>query len=61
MHTRRLMVEQLEQVEHSTGYTGREAMEILSERKAREGKDWSVSKIRRAREMVNREREGEVA
>ena len=46
MHTRRLMVEQLEQVEHSTGYTGREAMEILSERKAREGKDWSVSKIR---------------
>ena len=34
MHTRRIMVEQLEQVERSTGYTGREAMEILSERKS---------------------------
>ena len=61
MHTRRLMVEQLEQVEASTGYTGLEAMEILSERKAREGKDWSVRKLRSAREAVNREREGEVA
>ena len=61
MHTRRLMVEQLEQVEASTGYTGLEAMEILSERKAREGKDWSVAKIRRARTEINRERETEGA
>ena len=59
MHTRRLMVEQLEQVERSTGYTGLEAMEILSERKSKEGKDWSVAKIRKAREVINRERRGD--
>ena len=48
MHTRRLMVEQLEAVERSTGYKGLEAMEILSERKGKEGKDWSVAKFRKA-------------
>lgn len=56
-HTRRLMVEQLEEVEEETGYKGLMAMEILCERKAKEGKDWSVSKLRRAREIVNKERE----
>lgn len=59
MHTRRLMVEQLEQLEASTDYRGLAAMEVLSERKAKEGKDWSVRKIRRAVECVNRERRGE--
>ena len=62
MHTRRLMVEQLEQIERAyPDCTTMEVMEILSERKAKEGKEWSVAKIRKARETVNREREGEVA
>jgi hypothetical protein len=59
MHTRRLMVEQLEQLEASTDYRGIAAMEVLSERKAKEGKDWSVAKIRKARTEVNRERASE--
>lgn len=57
LYTRRLMVEQLEELERSTGYTGLEAMEILSERKAKEGKDWSIPRLRKAREIVNREKE----
>jgi hypothetical protein len=56
LYTRRLMVEQLEEVEEETGYKGLMAMEILSDRKKREGKDWSVRKLREARTVVNRER-----
>ncbi len=54
-YTRRLMVRQLEEVEEETGYKGLMAMEILCERKAKEGKDWSVPKLRKARECINRE------
>ena len=55
MHTRRLMVEQLEAVERSTGYKGREAMEILCESKGKEGKDWSVGRCGSGWEAANQE------
>lgn len=64
MHTRRLMVEQLEQLEASTHYRGDEAIEVLAERKQKEGRDWTFSKIRDAKTAVNKERReeaGEVA
>jgi hypothetical protein len=55
-YTQRRMIEQLEEVEEETGYGGVEAMEILSDRKKREGKDWSVRKLRDARTYVNKMR-----
>jgi hypothetical protein len=55
-YTQRRIVEQLEELEEELGYKGRRVMEILSERKKAEGKDWSVDKIRRARTEVNRQR-----
>lgn len=58
-HTQRLMVEQLEQLERSTGYKGWAAMEILAERKQKEGRDWTPRKIKDARTFVNKERAGE--
>jgi hypothetical protein len=64
MHTRRLMVEQLEQIERAyPHYTTKECMEMLSDRKQRDGKDWSVTKLRRAVTEVGKEkaREEEVA
>jgi hypothetical protein len=55
-YTQRRMVEQLEEVEEELGCKGMRAMQVLSERKRAEGKDWSVHKIRRARTEVNRSR-----
>lgn len=64
LYTRRLMVEQLEEVKEEFPHLGvMECMEILSDRKKREvpSKDWSVSKLLKAQKVVNKEREGEVA
>ena len=58
LYTRQLIVEELEDLERQLGYRGLMAMEILSERARKRGLDWSVPKIRRAREVVNRLRAG---
>jgi hypothetical protein len=55
-YTQRRMVEQLEEVEEETGYRGQMAMEILSERKQKEGYDWSPRRIKEARTVINAER-----
>ena len=55
-HTRRLMVQQLEELEYKLGEKGEHVMKMLSEIKKAEGKDWSVPKLRRAREVINRAR-----
>jgi hypothetical protein len=55
-YTRRQMVEQLELLEQQLGQKGEHVMKMLSDIKKAEGKDWSVPKLRRAREVVNRAR-----
>jgi hypothetical protein len=55
-YTRRLMVEQLELLEEQLGEKGEHVMKMLCDLKKAEGKDWSVPKLRRAREVVNRAR-----
>jgi hypothetical protein len=55
-YTRQQMVEQLEDLESELGKKGQLAIEILVERARKRGLDWSVPKIRRAREVVNRVR-----
>jgi hypothetical protein len=55
-YTRRQMVEQLEELEERLGEKGEHVMRLLCEAKRVEGKDWSVPKLRKAREVVNRAR-----
>ena len=55
-YTRRQMVDQLERLEEQLGEKGEHVMKMLSEAKKAEGKDWSVPKLRKAREVVNRAR-----
>jgi hypothetical protein len=52
-YRQRQMMIQLEEVEEQTGHRGLIAMRILSERKKKEGQDWSVRKLREARNYVN--------
>lgn len=57
-YTDRLIIDLLERVEDD-GYEGKEAMEVLQDRRVREGKEaWSIPRMRRARRNVNRERRG---
>jgi hypothetical protein len=55
-YTREQMVEQLEELERELGEKGQLAIEILVEKARKRGLDWSVPKIKRAREVVNRVR-----
>ena len=61
MYTNRVIIEMLEEVE-SEGFVGKDAMEVLQDRRERQGKEaWSIPRMKRARTEVNKERAGEDA